>query len=173
MHLLVKTTTEDEVTDNQLSQSIRYRKGVYDGKEREFRGFGYVETEDTNDDALPVGDDTPVAATLLTKSWFHCGREEDENTLFGTPWRGDTEEIALNATLLTTWQSGEDQVLNNADEATRWWMFRALNGTELRSETYGLDNSSVATSPYTTIQQRMQVRLVQDGAMPVVLPVAL
>lgn len=173
MHLLVKTTTLDEVTGNQLSQSIRYRKGVYDGKEREFRGFGYVETEDTNDDALPVGDDTPVAATLLTKSWFHCGREADESTLFGTPWRGDTEEITLNATLLTTWQAGEDQVLNNADEATRWWMFRALKGTTLRSETYGLDNSSVATSPYVTTQQRMQVRLIQDGAMPIVLPIAL
>lgn len=173
MHLLVKTTTEDEVTGNQLSQSIRYRRGVYDGKEREFRGFGYVETEDTNDDALPVGDDTPVAATLLTKTWFHCGREEDETTLFGTPWRGDTEEITLNATLLTTWQAGEDQVLNNPDKATRWWMFRALKGTALRSETYGLDTSSVASSPYTTTQQRMQVRLVQGGTMPVVLPVAL
>ncbi|ENV9893757.1 SpvB/TcaC N-terminal domain-containing protein, partial [Salmonella enterica] len=173
MHLLVKTTTEDEVTGNQLSQSIRYRRGVYDGKEREFRGFGYVETEDTNDDALPVGDDTPVAATLLTKTWFHCGREEDETTLFGTPWRGDTEEITLNATLLTTWQAGEDQVLNTPDKATRWWMFRALKGTALRSETYGLDTSSVASSPYTTTQQRMQVRLVQGGTMPVVLPVAL
>ncbi|ENZ86246.1 Insecticidal toxin complex protein TcaC [Salmonella enterica subsp. houtenae serovar 16:z4,z32:-- str. RKS3027] len=64
-------------------------------------------------------------------------------------------------------------MLDNADEAARWWMFRALKGTTLRSETYGLDNSSVATVPYTTTQQRMQVRLVQGGAMPVVLPVAL
>lgn len=54
-------------------------------------------------------------------------------------------------------------MLDNADEAARWWMFRALKGTALRSETYGLDNSSVATVPYTTTQQRMQVRLVQGG----------
>lgn len=170
MQLLVQTITLDEITGNQLSQTCRYYQGVYDGQEREFRGFGYVETEDSNDDALPVGDDTPLAATLLSKSWYHCGREADERSLYGEPWQGDSEAIVLNPTLLTTYADGKDMVLDAPDERTRWWLYRSLKGSLLRSETWGQDGSTV---PYACTQQRMQVRLVQAGDMPVVLPLGL
>ncbi len=170
MHLLVKTRTLDEITGNQLAQTCRYYQGVYDGREREFRGFGYVETEDTSDDALPVGDDTPLAATLLTKSWYHCGREADETTLYGEPWQGDSEAITLNPTLLTHYEEGQDQVLDAPDETTRWWLFRALKGALLRSESW---TKGTNIAPYACTQQRMQVRLVQAGDMPIVLPLGL
>jgi hypothetical protein len=173
MHLLVKSTSLDEITGNQLAQITRYRQGVYDGQQREFRGFGYVETEDTSDDAKPVGDDTPIAATLLTKAWFHCGREGDEHTLYGSPWQGDKGEVTLKATLLTQWKNDKDVTLSNASDTTRRWMFRALKGSPLRSEAYGLDGSRLESVPYVTTSQRMQVRLVQDGEMPVVMPLAL
>ena len=170
MQLLVKTLTLDEITGNQLAQTCCYRQGVYDGREREFRGFGYVETEDTSDDALPAGDNTPLAATLLTKSWYHCGRETDETTLYGEPWQGDSEAVVLNATLLTTYEDGQDRVLPAPDEHARWWLYRALKGTMLRSETWTKEGS---IAPYVCTQQRMQVRLVQDGEMPIVLPLGL
>ncbi|RYD50437.1 MAG: hypothetical protein EOP52_14115, partial [Sphingobacteriales bacterium] len=41
-----KVTTYDKVSDSRFSQSYRYRHGYYDHEEREFRGFGYVETVD-------------------------------------------------------------------------------------------------------------------------------
>lgn len=170
MQLLMKTITLDEITGNQLSQSCRYYQGVYDGREREFCGFGYVEAEDTNDDALPVGDDTPLAATLLTKSWYHCGREEDETRLYGKPWQGDSEAIALNATLLTQYEDGQDQVLDAPDDNTRWWLYRALKGALLRSEIWAQEESE---APYSCTQQRMQVRLIQEGDIPIVLPLGL
>nr|WP_238085596.1 toxin TcdB middle/C-terminal domain-containing protein [Pseudescherichia vulneris] len=170
MHLLVKTLTLDEITGNQLAQTCRYYQGVYDGREREFRGFGYVETEDTSDDALPVGNDTPLAATLLTKSWYHCGREADETTLCGQPWQGDGEAVTLNPTLFTTYDDGQDKVLDAPDETTRWWLYRALKGALLHSETWTQGES---TAPYTCTQQRMQVRLLQAGDMPIVLPLGL
>lgn len=170
MQLLVKTLTLDEITGNQLSQSCRYYQGVYDGREREFCGFGYVETKDTNDDALPVGDDTPLAATLFTKSWYHCGREEDEIRLYGEPWQGDSEAIALNATLLTQYEDGQDQVLDAPDDNTRRWLYRALKGALLRSEVWTQGESA---APYSCTQYRMQVRLIQEGEMPIVLPLGL
>ncbi|WP_312778198.1 SpvB/TcaC N-terminal domain-containing protein [Pseudescherichia sp.] len=170
MQLLVKTLTLDEITGNQLSQVCRYYQGVYDGREREFRGFGYVETEDTSDDALPVGDDTPLAATQLIKTWYHCGREEDETRLYGNPWQGDSEAIILNPTLFTTYQDGQDKVLDAPDETTRWWLYRALKGATLRSETWAQGESE---APYLCSHQRMQVRLVQAGDMPVALALAL
>ncbi len=170
MQLLVKTITLDEITGNQLSQNCRYRQGVYDGREREFRGFGYVETEDTNSDALPVGDNTPLAATLLSKSWYHCGREKDETTLYGEPWQGDSEALSLNPTLFTQYQDGQDTVLDAPDDDTRWWLYRALKGVQLRSEVWEAGGSA---APYSCTQQRMQVRLVQKGDMPIVLPLGL
>ena len=170
MQLLVKTLTLDEITGNQLSQSCCYRQGVYDGREREFRGFGYVETKDTNSDTLPVGDDTPLAATLLTKSWYHCGRESDETNFYGNPWQKDSEAVNLNPTLLTQYQDVQDRVLSTPDGDTRWWLYRALKGVQLRSEVWQEGESA---APYSCTQQRMQVRLVQDGDMPIVLPLGL
>lgn len=108
IQLLIKTIVLDEISGNQLSQVCCYRQGVYDGQEREFRGFGYVESEDTSDDALPIGTDVPLAATLLTKSWYHCGREQDETNLYGGYWQGDSDAVTLNPTLLTEYINGQD-----------------------------------------------------------------
>lgn len=170
MQLLVKTITLDEITGNQLSKNCCYRQGVYDGREREFRGFGYVETEDTNSDALPVGDNTPLAATLLSKSWYHCGRKTDETRFYGEPWQGDSEALSLNPTLFTQYQDGQDTVLDAPDDDTRWWLYRALKGVQLRSEVWEAGGSA---APYSCTQQRMQVRLVQKEDMPIVLPLGL
>lgn len=173
MQLMVKTLTLDEITGNQLSQSYRYYQGVYDGREREFRGFGYVETEDTNDDALPAGDNTPLAATLLTKSWYHCGREEDETLLYGEPWLGDSEAITLRPMLITSYVDGNDRDLNDSEKDCIWWLYRSLKGTLLRSETWQKEGSDGDKAPYVCTQQRMQVRLMQAGDMPIALPLGL
>lgn len=120
IQLLIKTIVLDEISGNQLSQVCCYRQGVYDGQEREFRGFGYVESEDTSDDALHIGTDVPLAATLLTKSWYHCGREQDETNLYGGYWQGDSDAVTLNPTLLTEYINGQDVPTETLDEDTRW-----------------------------------------------------
>lgn len=173
IHLLVQLITLDEVTGNTLSQHCRYRQGVYDGKEREFRGFGYLEVEDTDSAAVGVGKEVPLAMPLLSKSWYHCGREQDESTLYGEPYSGDPLALTLNPTRLTKFEQGEDSELSDPDEATRWWLFRAMKGTVLRSESYGLDGSSVQPQPYDCAISRSQLRLLQPGAMPIVMVLTL
>jgi hypothetical protein len=39
LHLLWKSRLLDEVTGNEITHETRYLHGVWDGKEREFRGF--------------------------------------------------------------------------------------------------------------------------------------
>ncbi|WP_240775716.1 SpvB/TcaC N-terminal domain-containing protein [Nissabacter sp. SGAir0207] len=173
VNLLVGQTVMDEVTGNRLSQLYRYRQGVYDGKEHEFRGFGYVETVDTNDIATPVGDDTPIAAPSLTKCWFHCGRGSDEFALYGQPWQGDSAAPTLNPTRLTMWQNDKEVVADTLAPDTQWWMFRALKGSLLRREIWGLDDTEQANTPYSCTWLRMQVRLMQDGPQPIVVPCVL
>jgi len=175
MHVLVQTLTVDEVTGNTLSQYCRYRQGVYDGKVREFRGFGYLEVEDTGSASAPAGNNVLLASPLRTKTWYHCGREQDESALYGTLWSGDTDAVTLNPTRLTCFENDNDVTLSDPDldPETRWWMFRALKGMVLRSESYGLDGSSAQSLPYQCAITRPQVRLLQTGTQPVVMVFAL
>jgi hypothetical protein len=173
MHLLVQTTMVDEITGNTLIQCNRYRQGVYDGKEREFRGFSYLEVEDTNSAAVAVGNDVPLTSPMLSKTWYHCGRERDERELYGKPYTGDSQAVVLNPTRLTRFENGTDVTFTDADDETRWWLFRAMKGTVLRSESYGLDGSTAETLPYHCTTSRAQLRLLQAGVLPVVTPFTL
>ncbi|EEJ2305795.1 hypothetical protein YI53_003915 [Salmonella enterica subsp. enterica] len=167
------TATADGLTGNTLRSVCRYRQGVYDGKEREFRGFGYLETEDTSTEALPSGDTTPLSAPLLSRTWYHCGREDD-STLSGTPWSGDTQAPVPGTVRLTQWNSTTAQEETfTPDAATAWWMHRALKGMPLRSESWDAGTFRANGAPFACAFTRPQARLVQAGSMPVVMPSAL
>jgi len=177
MPLLCQILTTDELTGNTLSAQCLYRQGVYDGKEREFRGFGYLELQDTNNDAHASADGTPLAAPSLTRSWFHCGRENDETHHYGTPYAGDTLAPTLSPTRLTGYNTdtGQDDELVSTSGKTQWWLYRTLKGALLHSETWAVneDGSIASTTPYVCNTNRYQVRLVQDGALPISLLIPL
>lgn len=171
--LLSHTQTRDELTGNVLSSRVIYRQGVYDGREREFRGFGYLEVHDVNHDALPTGDDTPLAAPCLTRTWYHCGRAGDETSLYGTPWQGDPQAPVLGNIRWTQWDVTTQQEVNfTPNRNITWWMYRALKGMLLRSETWDADVYLAIPqgAPFSCSLSRPQVRCVQGGRMPVVMP---
>jgi RHS repeat-associated protein len=73
---------EDQVTGRRMETAYRYHHGVYDGVEREFRGFAAVEWQDTE---APAGDLQPLPPALA-KRWFHTGLELDLSAEFtGAP----------------------------------------------------------------------------------------
>jgi Salmonella virulence plasmid 65kDa B protein/Insecticide toxin TcdB middle/C-terminal region/Insecticide toxin TcdB middle/N-terminal region len=171
---LAQVTTLDEITGNSVTQLHSFHRGVYDGIEREFRGFAYVLAQDAQQVASTVKSDVPIAPPLVTKTWFHSGREVDESNLFGSPYE-DTNAIVVGPTRLTRYDStnNEDTELVSVDATTRFWLFRALKGHPLRQETYGLDGSANQDVPYAVSTWRYQVRCFQppaDHASPVVLP---
>lgn len=155
----------DEITGNRRTQMCRYANGFYDGQEREYRGFGWLQITDSADE---TGDDFTPA--LQTTTWYHTGREEDEKQLYGTAYQ-DPQAFPPAATLLTAFDpdTQSDLPLENLSDDRRWWLYRALKGCPLRSETRGQDAPEV---PFSVTQYRYQVRLIQDGApaAPVVLP---
>ena len=59
------------------SRTYRYRHGYYDGVEREFRGFAYVEQRDAEFGRSAQFDLPPV----VTKTWFHNGAFLEEGRL--------------------------------------------------------------------------------------------
>ncbi|MGI0120395.1 SpvB/TcaC N-terminal domain-containing protein [Zooshikella sp. RANM57] len=174
MHLVHQVIQTDEVTNNKLSQSYTYKKGIYDGQEREFRGFGLVEGVDTNDNSKPTGEDIAFTPPVLTKTWYHTGYEEDENTHLLQGWNEDAEAYTITPTRLTQWlpsAASEDDFAGDGE--TQWWLYRALRGMPLRIEIYGNDNSEKESTPYTVSSFRYQSRLIQEAlgsSSPVVFP---
>ena len=164
---------DDEIQLRQQRLRYAYHYGVYDGAEREFRGFRLVEAFDGAQDAS--GQAAASTPTAHTRTWYHSGMEGDEFNLPGQPWSGDPDAPPTLATVLTQWSetAGEDVPLSDATPEQQWWLYRALSKSVLRQEVYGQDDSPQADRPYQVSTTRYQVRLVQAGAQksaPVVLP---
>jgi hypothetical protein len=167
-HLLLSHTEQyDAVTATALIQRYSYRRGFWDSVERELRGYGYVERLEYDDQTGPL-----AVMPLRTCRWYHTGRADDATDLYGAPYH-DPAAFPVQDTRLTQWHGtaddGQDLVLS-PDTATTWWLNRALKGTLLREEQYGMDGSEASAIPYRVSQWRAQVRLVQPGTPAVALP---
>ncbi|SQA99605.1 Insecticide toxin TcdB middle/N-terminal region [Cedecea neteri] len=79
MQLVRRREVLDEITGNKLSSVQTYARGVWDGKEREFRGFARVSVKDTDTLAQATGSDN-IAVPSRQVSWFATGvRAVDDN----------------------------------------------------------------------------------------------
>ncbi|OCQ54705.1 Mono(ADP-ribosyl)transferase SpvB [Photorhabdus australis subsp. thailandensis] len=170
VHTLWQTETEDEISGNKLVTTMRYVHGAWDGREREFRGFGYVEQTDSHQ--LARGSAPERTPPALTKNWYATGLPEIDNALSAEYWRGDTQAFNGFTPRLTTWANNKDILLTPEDDNAQYWLNRALKGQPLRSELYGLDGSALEQIPYTVTEFRPQVRRLQntDSRYPVLWP---
>lgn len=177
MHLLARITQFDEITHNSLSQQVFYYHGFYDGAEREFRGFGRVDTLDTHTDAQ--GSSQERTPPSLSCNWFHTGRADDEIQYQTEYWQGDKRAYRLGHSRFTSFNQSvkADDLLAGATREQCYWLYRALKGSLLHSELYGLDDIGLNDVPYTTSSARYQVRLswMRDNAQisPIVIPMLL
>ena len=121
-----------------------YRDGYFDGHEREFRGFGYVEQRDTESDPAQLGiglfADRPPPINgeypqppVVTKTWFHTGVWLDD---------GPNGRIVVDGGL--------------SPEESRD-AYRSLRGLMLRQEIYAEDGP-LAALPYLVTEHGYEVR---------------
>jgi RHS repeat-associated protein len=167
MQVIERVESIDYVSRQRYVQHYAYHHGFYDGQEREFRGFGMVETWDTEsfEDFVVGGlfsfeqfetvEENLHQPPMYTKSWFHTGAFIDRrriSTQFADEyWHGDGFAFELPDGTLPSGLSGTD-----AREA-----LRALSGRTLRSEVYALDGSADEDKPYTVSEATFAVRQVQ------------
>jgi len=173
----------DQITDAVYTERHRYHDGYFDPLEREFRGFGFVETWDceTYEQFQCAATNRPEAAALLdknlwmppvyTRSWFITGAYEQTPAIcaqYETQfYRGDAQQWNIAAFAL-------EAAWNNQDALSIRQAYASLAGHPIRTEVYAEDNSSLAENPYTISMSTVQVRLVQPrlngcycSAMPV------
>ena len=135
--VVASVTTEDAVTGNRLGISYRYHHGVYDGAEREFRGFALVEQIDREadrDDPLPL-------APVLVKRFYHTGFDVDLRDHYAALPEGTL-----------------------ADEVPPLpWALRSLRGRLKREETFALDGNA---RPYLVQETAYRVFPVRQAPGP-------
>jgi RHS repeat-associated protein len=181
-HVVERVETYDRVSGNRFVSRYAYHHGYFDGVEREFRGFGMVEQWDTEEiGGVPAGgtsssatnlDDASFVPPIHTKTWFHTGvflgrdrvsnyfaglmDAQDTGEYYREPGWGDADakKFLLDDTVLPA-----GLTLDEEREACR-----ALKGSMLRQEIYGLEGTDKAQHPYTVTEQNFTIELLQSKA---------
>ncbi|MGF7163612.1 RHS repeat-associated protein [Rhodoligotrophos appendicifer] len=180
VHVVERTEVYDQISRTRFTTRFAYHHGHFDGKEREFCGFGMIEQWDTEefggldpDGTLPPAANADAAShvpPVLTRSWYHTGlylgRDRVSSAFAGLLDPMDVGEYYREPGL-TDAQARllllEDTVLPaglTADEERE--ACRALKGGLLRREVYALDGTDKAPHPYSVIEQNFALRLLQQ-----------
>lgn len=185
-----RVDTYDRISRNRFVTRYAYHHGFYDGIEREFRGFGRVDQWDTEVlAALSVNRDFPVADNVdsqshvppvLTKTWFHNGAYFEERRIskqFEHEYYREGDEVEgikgltdrqLEAMLIpdtifpstTRTQDGSVILWSPSSDELRE-SCRALKGSILRQEIYGLDGSDAEDRPYSVSERNYTIECLQ------------
>lgn len=171
----VQVVSEVTVTD-QISGAFHctrhaYHDGYFDPEERVFRGFGFVESWDTesyeNFEAGAANAGFPVETLnkalhvppTYSKSWYHTGAYRKAGAIEAhyqqEYFQGDAQAVSISSNSFSPNFKG-------CDAETYRQGFVALEGQVLREEIYGLDGSAVEANPYTVSETHVRVRLLQS-----------
>ena len=176
VHVVKRVETYDYVSRNRFVSSYTYHHGFFDGLEREFRGFGMVEQLDTEDFAalsnsktFPVGTNVESSSNVppvLTKTWFHTGvflgNGRVSRHLAHEYYREPAPPDAPGKTDPLAAMLLDDSILPDhltAEEARE--ACRALKGSMLRQEIYGLDCKEESGRPYTVAESNSTITTLQ------------
>ena len=180
----------DYVNRNLFVSRYAYHHGYFDGVEREFRGFGRVDQWDTEHFATLAGATTfpaPVnldaashAPPVRTVTWFHTGaffgeeriskflaheyyREGDESDALPGLSDAQRDAMLLDDTVLpaTLLLANGTRIAHefSADELRD--ACRALRGSILRQEVYGLDGTNASDRPYSASERNYTIEALQ------------
>ena len=172
IHCVWRVTTTDEISGNMLSAEARYRYGVWDGKEKEFRGFGQIDAIDTHTEAK--GSASTHSAPLMTRTWYYTGNAAVDEALATEFWQGDIRQTFGRYTTRYTdftpsLERDEPCAKGSLTAGELFWMRRAMKGIPLRSETYACDAASppdipfTSKTPYAVTESRVQLRRIRTA----------
>ncbi|AFZ22068.1 SpvB/TcaC N-terminal domain-containing protein [Allocoleopsis franciscana] len=182
VHVVERVETRDYISGNRFVTRYAYHHGYFDGEEREFRGFGFVEQWDTEDyGVFQQGGGTNAleqalhVPPVLTKTWFHTGVYIDRDRISNffaekeyyrepqyrilanaTEAEKQAREAAFQTTLLPDTILPPGITIQEEREAVR-----SLKGRILRQEIYALDGSDKEEHPYSVSERNYEIRLIQ------------
>ena len=178
VQVVEKSEIIDHISKTKLVTTYKYHHGYYDGREREFRGFGRVDQYDTEEFEQFSGsslhgeeaefinrNEAFHVPTVLTKTWFHTGVYFDENNVSPSGAFYDHNDL-MEAYKKEFYQGDNDAFLLNGNgvehSGTPHEAYRVLQGSIIRSEVYALDGTGKAYHPYSVTENRYGVKELQE-----------
>jgi RHS repeat-associated protein len=173
VQVLEKVEVIDHISKTKLVSTYQYHHGHYDGREREFCGFGRVDQFDTelfedfvqpdlHGDGASFSNSSPAhhVPPVETRSWFHTG------VYFDTRGSQPLDYLDLTERFRREYYQkdnkaeplGEHDVQTGETPAEA---YRSLRGAQLRTEVYAHDGSSKAEHPYQVSESRYRVAHIQ------------
>ena len=180
VQVVEKTEVIDHISKSKLVTRYSYHHGFYDGREREFRGFGRVDQLDTEifkdfstpdlhgaEAAFDNGNEAFHVPPVLTRNWFHTGAFLEQKTLmqrYRAQYWNYADELNTREDPLA-FDLGEHRFNKvEPDTPPGHLANRALRGSLLRSEVYALDNTEEASLPYVVTENTFRVKELQPAA---------
>ncbi|MCW9000918.1 MAG: hypothetical protein OQK04_19560, partial [Kangiellaceae bacterium] len=163
VHVVTKIVTVDYIRKTRYAQQYSYHHGYFDAKDREFRGFGRVEVEDTEDfksfsvtGASNVVEETHHQPPSKTITWYHTGAFSHRALLDEIYADEFFDDHSAGGFRLSSSVMPPDLSITEWQESQR-----AFKGSVLRQEIYSKDGSLLQGIPYNTAEKRYKVRKVQ------------
>ncbi|THJ19822.1 MAG: toxin, partial [Nitrospira sp. CG24D] len=168
-----KVEVIDHISKSKHVSTYKYHHGYFDGREREFCGFGRVDQFDTErfEDFVHAnlhGKETAFSNTnpayhvppVETRTWFHTGVYFDNRGNHPLDYRDLTERSRQEYYQrdLSAAPLGEHDVEIGDAPAEA---YRALRGAQLRTELYARDGTRKSEHPYQVGESRYGVTQVQ------------
>ncbi|MES2936898.1 MAG: SpvB/TcaC N-terminal domain-containing protein [Pseudomonadota bacterium] len=154
-HVTVVETIElaDLIGGARSLMRYRYHDGSYDGRERQFRGFGFVEAFDADADAAEPAD-AGTTAPACTRSWFHLGADGVSSREL--MWAGDPTAAVVAPHLFE-----QPDALTQAEAEDA---LMALAGRPVRQELFAvLPDGALADAPFEVEDVGYLVRRLQPA----------
>ncbi|MEI9806810.1 MAG: toxin TcdB middle/C-terminal domain-containing protein [Bacteroidota bacterium] len=180
VQVVEQVTIADKISGSKLVSRYKYHDGYYNTVERMFRGFGFVESWDTETfekyeedippDQFPSGrlNKELFVPPTYTKTWYHTGTYLANKVISrqyrGWYYKGDKEAYDFPDSFFEPEIFNDDQTLRHA--------YSSLNGQVLRREVYAADDKHESADPYSVEEFNFEVRLIQprkDNESPVVM----
>ena len=176
VQVVAKVEIIDHVSHSKKVATYRYHHGHFDGREREFCGFGRVDELDSETfdefsqpglhgaDAAFVREPAYHLAPVETRTWFHTGIYFDDRGRERSDYRDLTQRFRRE------YYTGDREALPLPEHIVEGGQtpaaaYRALRGAQLRTEVFAHDGSSEAGHPYLATESRYQVREVQPQSV--------
>jgi Salmonella virulence plasmid 65kDa B protein/Insecticide toxin TcdB middle/N-terminal region/Insecticide toxin TcdB middle/C-terminal region len=161
VHVVSRVETHDLISGNRFAAIYTYH-GYFDGFEREFRGFGRVEQQDSEEFGVlaPASNQNQAfqVPPVLTKTWFHAGAYfaagERISRHFEAEYYRGAEADVLADTVLPA----------DLADAQRREAVRSLKGAILRQEIYALDGKPESTVPYSVSERNYTIESIQPAS---------
>ncbi len=189
VYVVERAEVFDYIGRTRLVTTYRYRHGYFDGVEREFRGFGYVEQRDAesfSDSVSLFTENTDAEADALnvppvvTKTWFHTGAWPSREAIihhmaheyYGAPspgnpnfpmaWRSFIASLLPDTILPVDFflPDGSRVSYSLSGEEQREAV-RTLKGSILHQEIYSDDGTAKAGIPYSVSERNYTVECFQ------------